>query len=62
MASNPFGEDDDDIDITKLLQSHIEVRLDTYGESFNCSNSGCVKNHRMPRDCKRSTYPVRQMS
>ncbi|KAK4016896.1 bestrophin-3 isoform X1 [Daphnia magna] len=24
MASNPFGEDDDDIDITKLLQSHIE--------------------------------------
>lgn len=25
MASNPFGEDDDDIDITKLLQSHIEV-------------------------------------
>ena len=25
MASNPFGEDDDDIDIKKLLQCHIEV-------------------------------------
>jgi len=25
VASNPFGEDDDDIDVNQLLQSHIEV-------------------------------------
>jgi hypothetical protein len=24
-ASNPFGEDEDDIDVRRLLQLHIEV-------------------------------------
>lgn len=25
LAANPFGDDDDDIDINALLQAHIDV-------------------------------------